>query len=119
MRLRPVILAVATAGGIAACGSASSTTTSAPDSASANTVAIKGFAFAPASLHVSTGTTVTWTNSDPTAHTTTADKSDSQTWDSGNLSPNTSFAVTFTKAGTYAFHCDIHNYMTGTVIVGG
>jgi len=67
---------------------------------------------------VSTGATVTWTNSDPTTHTTTSDKADTQQWDSGNLMPNASYAVTFTKPGTYAFHCDIHNYMTGTITVG-
>ncbi len=33
--------------------------------------------------------------------------------------PNTSYAVVFTKPGTYSYHCDIHNYMTGTIIVGG
>jgi plastocyanin len=26
--------------------------------------------------------------------------------------------VTFAKAGTYTYHCDIHNYMTGTIVVG-
>ncbi len=88
-------------------------------SASADTVSIKGFAFGPANLHVGTGTTVTWTNTDPTTHTTTADTSDAQPWDSGNLSANTSYAVTFTKPGTYSYHCEIHNYMTGTIIVGG
>ncbi len=118
MRLRPLILLVGAGSALAACGSAS-TAASDPASGGGTTIAIKGFAFGPASLHVSTGTTVTWTNSDPTAHTTTSDKSDPQQWDSGNLSPNTSYAVTFTKPGTYSFHCDIHDYMTGTVTVGG
>ncbi|MDQ6857015.1 MAG: cupredoxin domain-containing protein [Candidatus Dormibacteraeota bacterium] len=117
MRLRPLLLLVAAGGALAACGS--SPTGAAAPAAGGNTVTIKGFAFGPTPLHVSTGTTVTWTNSDSTAHTTTADTSAPQAWDSGNLSPNTSYAVTFSKAGTYSYHCDIHNYMTGTITVGG
>ncbi len=84
MRIRPLLLAVAAAGTLAACGSA---TAAAPPSASANTVSIKGFAYGPATLHVNAGTTVTWTNNDPTAHTTTSDTSDAQSWDSGTSAP--------------------------------
>jgi len=40
-------------------------------------------------------------------------------WDSGNLTSGQSYAVTFSKPGTYAFHCSIHNYMTGTIKVTG
>ncbi|WP_337314122.1 cupredoxin domain-containing protein [Candidatus Aeolococcus gillhamiae] len=119
MHLRALILAVGAAGAVAACGSTASTGSSAPASGGANTITIKNFAFGPATLHVSTGTTVTWTNSDSTTHTTAADKSAAQQWDSGNLTPNTSYAVTFAKPGTYSFHCTIHNYMTGTVVVSG
>lgn len=117
MRVRSLILLVGVGGALAACGS--TPTAVAPAYTDANAVTIKGFAFGPGSLHVSAGTTVTWTNSDPTMHTTTADKSDAQAWDSGNLSPNTSYAVTFAKPGVYSYHCDIHNYMTGTIVVGG
>ncbi|MDQ2960716.1 MAG: cupredoxin domain-containing protein [Candidatus Dormibacteraeota bacterium] len=119
MRLRPLILAVGAAGAVAACGSNASPGASTTSSGGGNTITIKNFAFGPGTLHVSTGTTVTWTNSDSTTHTTTSDKADAQQWDSGNLVPNTSYAVTFTKPGTYSFHCDIHNYMTGTITVGG
>jgi plastocyanin len=116
MRLRLLILAsLAAAGTLVACGG-STPAVSAP--ASANTVDIKNFAFGPATLRVPTGATVTWTNSDATAHTTTSDKTDGETWDSANLATNTSYAVTFAKAGTYTYHCDIHNYMTGTIVVG-
>ena len=119
MRLRALILTAAAtaAAGLTACGSdsppAAATT---PDP---NTITIKSFAFGPANLRVSRGTTVTWTNNDPITHTTTADKTDAQAWDSGNLTSNTSYAVVFTKDGTYTYHCDIHNYMTGTITVSG
>jgi plastocyanin len=117
MRLRALALVIGGSAMITACGGASSDA-STPASAG-NNVTIKGFAFGPAALHVSTGTTVTWTNSDSTTHTTTADKSAPQAWDSGNLTPNMAYAVTFSKPGTYSYHCDIHNYMTGTITVAG
>jgi len=47
-------------------------------------------------------------------HTTT---SDSPGWDSGPLSPGAAFTRTFNTPGTYAYHCNIHTFMHGTVIV--
>ena len=82
--------------------------------ASSSAVQIKNFAFAPASLTVSVGATVTWTNNDSVTHTVTAnDKS----FDSGNLDPGKTFSFTFKKAGTYAYHCAIHTNMTATIVV--
>lgn len=82
-----------------------------------NAVAIKNFAFAPSTLQVSAGTSVTWTNNDQTAHTSTADKSSPASWDSANVAPGATFSYTFAKAGTYTYHCNIHDYMTGTITV--
>src|SRR5579875_178947 len=77
-------------------------------------VAIQNFAFSPATLTVAPGTTVTWTNKDGAAHTVT---SDSGAWpDSGNLATGKSFSFTFTKGGTYAYHCAIYPFMTAKVI---
>ncbi len=81
---------------------------------SGNSVSISGFAFSPASLTVSVGTTVTWTNNDSTTHTVT---SDSGAFSSGNLANGKTYSYKFTTAGTYAYHCSIHSYMKGTVIV--
>ena len=78
-------------------------------------VAIQNFAFSPASLTVPLGTTVTWTNLDSTAHTATSDTS---AWtDSGLIQPNHAFSHTFTKAGTFVYHCFIHPFMAGKIIV--
>jgi plastocyanin len=71
-------------------------------------------AFNPAQLDVPVGTTVTWTNSDSTAHTTT---SDGAGWNSGTLQPRAQFSTTFSDAGTFRYHCAIHPDMVGTVIV--
>jgi plastocyanin len=55
-------------------------------------VTIVDFAFQPASLEVSVGTTVTWTNSGASPHTVTADNG---AFDSGRLPPGASFSQTF------------------------
>jgi len=91
----------------AACSSGSS-------GSSGNAVSISGYAFNPASLNVSTGTTVTWTNNDSVTHTVT---SDTGAFTSGNLDPGQTFSFTFSQAGTFAYHCSIHTSMHGTVTV--
>ena len=80
------------------------------------TVSIKNFAFNPPNATVAAGTTVTWVNNDQAPHTATADDG---TFDSGTLQPGQSFSFTFDKAGTYAYHCNIHPDMTATVTVSG
>jgi plastocyanin len=89
-----------------------STTATAP--IPATTVTISNFAFTPATLTVKVGTTVVWTNKDSTAHTVTADDG---TFNSGNVAPGATYSYTFAKAGTVVYHCAIHTYMKGTVIV--
>jgi plastocyanin len=71
-------------------------------------------AFNPAQLDVAAGTTVTWMNTDSTAHTTT---SDGPGWNSGTLQPRAQFSTTFSDAGTFRYHCAIHPGMVGTVVV--
>jgi plastocyanin len=80
------------------------------------TVSIKNFAFDPPNTTVSAGTTVTWVNNDQVPHTATANDG---AFDSGTLQPGQSYSFKFDKAGTYAYHCNIHPYMTGTVTVSG
>lgn len=93
------------------------TATTAPAAATkANSVTIANFAFAPKSITVAPGQTVTWTNKDSTTHTVTEDKG---AWDSKNLAVGATFQHTFNQAGTFAYHCAIHASMTGTVVVKG
>jgi YVTN family beta-propeller protein len=77
-------------------------------------VSISKFAFVPATITISAGQSITWTNADPVAHTAT---SDAQVWDSGDLAPDASFSTTFSQPGTYAYHCTIHPFIRGTVVV--
>jgi plastocyanin len=88
----------------------------APPSAggAANAVTIKDFAFGPGTITVSAGSTVTWTNQDTAGHTVTADDG---SFDSKTLAGGASFSQAFAKAGTYAYHCNIHSSMTATVVV--
>jgi len=88
--------------------------TSSATAQDATAVSIANFAFQPASLQVAVGATVTWTNADSTAHTVT---SDTGAFDSGSLAPGASFSQTFTTAGTFTYHCQIHPFMTATIVV--
>jgi len=78
-------------------------------------VKIANFAFAPAAITVTPGTSVVWTNGDGIPHTSTG--TDKQ-WDSKPIQPGSSFKVTFDKAGTYTYQCTIHPFMRATVVVG-
>ena len=98
-------------GGIALSACGGETAPSAPASAA---VTIKNFAFGPSSLTVSPGTKVTWTNTDTSVHTVTAVDG---SFDSGNLAQNQTFSHTFATAGTVMYRCNIHQYMTATVVV--
>ncbi len=78
------------------------------------TVIIQGNAFSPDNLTVKVGTKVTWTNNESYDHTVA---SDDGSFDSGNIGQGQSYSFTFTKAGTYSYHCAIHTFMTAKVVV--
>jgi plastocyanin len=80
---------------------------------SSSTVSMIYSSFSPANLTVAKGSTVTWTNQDGMTHTTT---SDAGGWDL-SVASGTSKSVTFNNAGTYKYHCSIHPYMTGSIVV--
>lgn len=71
-------------------------------------------AFMPDDLDIAVGTTVTWTNTDSVAHTSTSNGSG---WNSGTIAPGQGFSFTFQTAGTFAYHCAIHPGMVGSVVV--
>ena len=55
-----------------------------------NEVMIKNFSFQPSSINVTNGTTVTWVNDDPTAHTVT---SSDGIFSSGNIAPGAARSI--------------------------
>ncbi|MGW1077890.1 cupredoxin domain-containing protein [Streptomyces sp. NPDC002537] len=83
--------------------------------ATTHTVRIHNLAFDPQSLSVAVGDTVVWVNQDSDDHTTTSDNNGNTGWDSGVLHTNQSFPHTFGVAGTFRYHCAIHEFMKGTV----
>jgi plastocyanin len=77
-------------------------------------VAIENFTFAPATLTVPAGTTVTWTNRDDMPHLVVIPDGKQR---SAALDTDQSFSYTFSRPGTYAYFCGMHPKMTGTVVV--
>ena len=82
--------------------------------AATQTVTISDFAFSPATVTITAGDTVTWTNTDPVVHTAT---STTGAFDSGDIAQGESFSVTFTTPGTYVYFCTPHPTMTGQIVV--
>ncbi len=79
------------------------------------TVAIKSFKYVPPSITVKAGTKVTFTNDDAASHTATSDTGGA--FDTGGFDKGQSKVVSLKKAGTYAYHCDFHPFMHGTIVV--
>jgi plastocyanin len=84
-------------------------------SSTAPTVTIADFKFTPSTIKVPRGTSLEVTNTDDAPHTLTAD--DSHSFDSGTLEHGKSTSLRAPGPGTYAYHCDIHPYMTGSLVV--
>ena len=92
----------------------------APASAAERFVNVVDFEFQPGSLQVDPGDTVTWTFT-AGGHTTTANRGQAETWDSGPaLSPaGGRFSHTFNTPGRYGYICIPHaSFMSGVVQVG-
>ncbi len=99
-----------------------------PSTAQAATAAvtIQNFKFKPQVIHVTVGDAVTWTNKEAKQSHTVIE--DDGAWSSdgerpndpgAEIKPGSSFTHEFdTDNVTYPFHCRLHTYMRGTVIVG-
>jgi plastocyanin len=80
------------------------------------TVEIPEFAFAPDPVEIAACDSVVWENTHTQAHTSTG-KGD-QVWNTGNVAAGeASEAVLFEEAGSFAYICALHPFMTGTVEV--
>jgi plastocyanin len=80
------------------------------------------FSFTPATLTINEGDTVNWVFR--STHTTTADTSSVEKWDSGTKTSGQEFSHTFDSAGVFAYHCNLHSVsggtgMNGTIVVQG
>ena len=84
------------------------------DAAASTIVMAKDFMFAPTSLTIKSGSTVTWTNKDDEPHTVV---SDAGLFRSAAMDTNESFSYKFDRPGTYHYACSIHPRMVGTIVV--
>ncbi len=76
--------------------------------------------FIPATVSISTGSTVVWINDDTAAHTVTSGGpagGPDGVFDSSLVMGGASFEVTFDDAGSYDYFCMVHPWMTGTINV--
>jgi plastocyanin len=126
-RLLALVAVAGVALALAACSSATPTSSAkstspsasasaAPSATKPDTIIIHNFAFHPDTLTVAPGATVTVTNEDKVAHTVTS--TSGHYFNTGDVDPGTT--VTFrapTKPGSYPYFCQIHQYMTGTLVV--
>jgi len=74
--------------------------------------------FEPATLTITVGTTVVWTNTSDAPHIVSSDSGPTLQSTTIKASSGT-FSHTFAQAGTYSYHCTIHPYMKGTIVVTG
>ena len=77
-------------------------------------IEINNFAFGPADLTITAGTTVTWKNEDGEVHRV---QDDHNGFSSAALDTDDSFSHTFATPGVYHYICSIHPYMVGKIVV--
>jgi plastocyanin len=112
--MKPIVACAALAFALLA-GHAVAASQPGPAKASATeTVDISHFEFHPPTLKVAKGTKVVFSNSARIAHTAT----DKGVFNSGHIKPGHSFAVRFEQKGTFRYHCNIHPFMHGKIVVG-
>lgn len=86
-----------------------------PSSVAPSTIVIKNFAFSPGTITVAANATITVHNEDGTTHTVTATGKEFDTGDIPGGAVRTFTAPS--KPGRYPYICEIHQYMTGTLVV--
>ena len=100
--------------GIGILAGSAFTASSAHAKPSPSMVVMKNFDFAPMTMTVAAGSTVTWKNLDGEPHTVT---SIDGRFRSGALDENDTYTFKFDKPGTYKYLCSIHPKMLAAIIV--
>ena len=79
----------------------------------------KGFTPDNITVVIGVNSTVTWTNNDASIHTVTSTTvpPGASPFNSGYLNTGDKYTYTFTVAGVYVYHCQLHPWMTGFVVV--
>jgi plastocyanin len=117
-----VVLVLGAALLLAACSSGGRSGSSASGSSSGSgaatsteSITISNFMFSPMHASVAPGSTVSVTNKDSVTHTLTSTGGRFNTGEIGTGQTKTFTAPS--KAGTYGYICNIHQYMMGTIVV--
>ena len=76
-------------------------------------VKIDNFTFAPQTITVKAGTTVTWVNEDDIPHTVVS----TGHFRSKPLDTGDKFTFTFTTAGSFVYFCSLHPHMQASITV--
>ena len=79
-------------------------------------IRVRGFEYVPASATVKVGEKLSVPNADDAPHTLT-DRSDARAFDSGTIKGGQTGEVSFGTPGTYAYFCEFHPFMKGSVTV--
>jgi len=77
-------------------------------------VSITNFKFDPEVVTAAVGDKVIFTNADDTIHSVVGDDG---SFHSDGLDTNDTYTYTVTKAGTIAYHCGLHPFMKGQIVV--
>jgi plastocyanin len=84
-------------------------------SGTASAITISNFKFSPGTLRVQDGARIKVANDDSAPHTVTAD--DGHSFDSETVDSGGSTTIRAPAAGTYSYHCTIHPFMKGKLVV--
>jgi plastocyanin len=84
------------------------------DSRDTVAAAVQDFIFRPARLEIASGTTIVWSNDGQVMHTVSAKDG---SFDSGPIEPGERRGITFSRPGTFPFHCTPHPFMQGVIVV--
>ena len=109
------LLATGCGGGGGSSPSAGAAPSAGSSSGTSSAITINNFKFSPATLKVKNGARIKVSNDDSAPHTVTAD--DGHSFDSGTVNSGASTTVQAPAAGTYAYHCTIHPFMKGKLVV--
>jgi len=79
-----------------------------------------GRCFIPSTLSAGVNESINWENADTDAHTITSgtpEEGPNGIFDSGLMEPKSSFSHNFTKKGVYSYHCMVHPWQIGMIII--
>jgi plastocyanin len=117
VRLARLILPVALVLCLVLSGCGGSGSSGPPTTLGPNDIEVADFTFAPPTLTVKAGTTVTWHFDQPSAPHNVVSLTTPVLFNSGTPKGTGTYSFTFITPGTFPYLCQIHPSMKGTIIV--